>query len=149
MTDTCPDCGLPMATERKTRGAHVDQALCAARFSPHYELQCKRVAIARLRARIAELDRALEGQTFVLQEPALPQSHGFDPPESARRWLEALDACLAGDVNGRRAVLTLALMQAWGIGRSPELPDLIKQFQAGAPDAFADLDETLDNIRDL
>lgn len=66
MTGTCPDCGLPMATERKTRGAHVDQVLCAARFSPYYEIQCKRVAVALLRARVAELELALNGQTVVL-----------------------------------------------------------------------------------
>lgn len=59
----CPDCGLPIAADRKTRGSHVDPMQCAARFSPHYELQCKRVAVAVLRARIAELTRPAATQS--------------------------------------------------------------------------------------
>lgn len=57
MTDvsTCPDCGLPLAPDRKTRGARVDLLLCGARFSTHYELHCKRVAVTRLRSDLATL----------------------------------------------------------------------------------------------
>ena len=54
-TPTCPDCGLPIAAERKTRGARVDKMTCGAHFSRHYELECKRVAVHLLRAELAEL----------------------------------------------------------------------------------------------
>ena len=55
--ETCPDCRLPLAVERKTRAARVDKMSCGARFSRHYELECKRVAVHVLRSELATAKR--------------------------------------------------------------------------------------------
>jgi hypothetical protein len=54
MVDVCDDCGLPLAPDRKTRNQRVGYMYCGARFSPHYEIQCKRIAVVRLRTELAD-----------------------------------------------------------------------------------------------
>lgn len=50
----CGDCGLPVVTFRPTRGARVGPMECGAHYSEYYELRCKRVAVALLRAKVEE-----------------------------------------------------------------------------------------------
>lgn len=70
--ERCPDCGLSVAPARKTRNARVDLMSCGARFSAHYELHCKRVAVARLHSELADWelvkgDPVVQGRLAVIK----------------------------------------------------------------------------------
>lgn len=101
----CPDCDLPVALERKTRGAHVDLMLCGARFSAHYELYCKRVAVARLRNEIATAREQRDDYSSGLEL----ERHNHEVTRGYRQHAEAQLADVKALNEAERAVLDVAL----------------------------------------
>lgn len=64
MTDTCPDCGRPIAQ------SYAQEASSQWCMSPQGS-GCMARTVANLRARVAELEKALDSQTFVLPAPPI------------------------------------------------------------------------------
>lgn len=111
---------------------------------------------------ILRVGRVREGATVLARINVTPEKQGeirvppglvdafFDAAKVGGIFAVTVDVTWRRDNNGG---LCRDLEEAVARGITPteftELPELIKQFQAEAPDAFADLDEVADNIHDL